>query len=244
MSGMDIKLHNPIDKYAFFFDLDGVLADLVDSPDQTVINETVLTSLGNLNGLSNGAVAIISGRQMTEIKQLTAPLVLHASGLHGLQMSIGETYGVGWSDKLDAIRPQLAVLAEQFPGILIEDKQHCIAVHYRLFPEARYPMLEMLNDFLELLGDEFILLCGKMVYEFKPAHINKARAVESFLELPEFNGKTPVYLGDDITDEDAFIFVNKQNGISVKVGESGQTAAREKLPSTDAVQDWLAKITD
>ena len=243
MLGLEMKLNYSVHDYAFFFDLDGVLAEIVDSPDDAVINHLTLGFLGKLTILNNNAVAIISGRSLYEIERLTTPLTLHKSGLHGLQMSIMQNQDVSWSGKLDVIRKQLIRMGEQFPGVLVEDKQYCIAVHYRQLPEARIAILNILESLMVLLGHEFALLKGKMVYEIKPAHINKARAVAAFLERPEFKNRIPVYLGDDVTDEDAFILVNSRNGISIKVGTGGETAAKNKFLSVSNVQHWLQEIT-
>ena len=238
----EIKLDHPLCKYAFFFDLDGVLSEIADTPQQAFISPDILELLGKLKTLINDAVAIISGRSLNEIERLISPLELHRSGLHGLQTSVVQTSQTDWSHKLDSIREDLFKLPRQFEGVLLEDKQHCIAIHYRQAPEVKEVLLANMKSLITFLGNEFNLLQGKMVFEIKPANINKASAVESFLKLPEFKNKVPVYLGDDITDEDAFVFVNAKKGISIRVGERKNTVAKNYLRSVGDVQIWLENL--
>jgi trehalose 6-phosphate phosphatase len=80
---------------------------------------------------------------------------------------------------------------------------------------------------------------GRMVVEVTPAAVSKATALADFLRESPFRGRTPVYVGDDLTDESGFEWVNQAGGLSVCVDVRGPTAARTTLPSVDAVRDWL-----
>ena len=82
---------------------------------------------------------------------------------------------------------------------------------------------------------------GKMVLEIRPAHADKGTAIGRFLESPPFAARMPVFAGDDNTDEDGFAAVNRNGGISVKVG-AGETAATRRVPDIAAVHAWLAGI--
>lgn len=82
---------------------------------------------------------------------------------------------------------------------------------------------------------------GKMVLEVRPAHVDKGTAVTRFLGTPPFAGRTPVFAGDDITDEDGFAVVNRHGGISVKVG-AGETHAAYRVPDVATLHGWLAVV--
>jgi len=82
---------------------------------------------------------------------------------------------------------------------------------------------------------------GKMVYEIKPKDVDKGRALRAFLEEPPFAGRTPVFAGDDLTDEKGFAVVNEYGGVSIKVG-GGDTVAQSRLESVSALIQWMASI--
>ncbi len=93
------------------------------------------------------------------------------------------------------------------------------------------------------LGAGFELLHGKMVTEIKPGGRNKGAAIEEFLEEAPFRGRTPAFVGDDVTDEFGFAVVNRLGGHSVKVG-AGETAARWYLKDATAVRNWLVRCAE
>lgn len=83
---------------------------------------------------------------------------------------------------------------------------------------------------------------GNHVYELKPEDMDKGQAVATFMREAPFAGRTPLYLGDDLTDEPAFAVVNAQHGVSVRVGQRQPTAARFTLRNPAAVQTWLDNV--
>ena len=87
----------------------------------------------------------------------------------------------------------------------------------------------------------YVLQPGKMVYEIKPKDVDKGRALRAFLDEPPFTGRTPVFAGDDLTDEKGFVVVNEKGGLSIKVG-GGDTIARSRIGSVSALLAWLSEI--
>jgi trehalose 6-phosphate phosphatase len=79
------------------------------------------------------------------------------------------------------------------------------------------------------------------VFELRPAGRDKGTAIAEFLDEAPFRGRTPVFLGDDLTDEYGFSIVNGRGGVSVKVGD-GPTEATTRLPDVDAVRAWLERL--
>jgi trehalose 6-phosphate phosphatase len=96
-----------------------------------------------------------------------------------------------------------------------------------------------MNEVLCRLGEDFELKSGKMVVELKPSGRHKGHAVEEFMDESPFRGRTPVFIGDDITDEDGFRVVNRMRGYSIRVGETNYSAARYCIPDVEAVLSWL-----
>jgi trehalose 6-phosphate phosphatase len=133
-------------------------------------------------------------------------------------------------------------LARQHPGLLVEDKQFALALHYRLAPQLESLVLRDLQALAARLAGDLELQRGKMVVELRPAGADKAGAVAAFLAQPPFAGRRPIYLGDDLTDESAFELVNAAGGLSVLVGSERESAARTALPSVAAAREWLEQL--
>ena len=92
------------------------------------------------------------------------------------------------------------------------------------------------------LGPAYHVLAGKMVYEVKPKAMNKGHAVEIFMAALPFRGRHPVYIGDDITDEDAFVIVNRLGGTSVRVGNETPTKATTIIADIETLRGWLISL--
>jgi len=101
----------------------------------------------------------------------------------------------------------------------------------------------LLQTQCQALGEDFHLQRGKQVLELKPAAHHKGTVVETFMTEPPFAGRRPVFLGDDVTDEDAFSAVNRLGGYSIRVGHGDHsTVAHHQVDSVEAALDWLGQI--
>ena len=129
-------------------------------------------------------------------------------------------------------------IARRFPKTIVEHKDISLALHYRQCPELEHTLLQLVQERLE---PRLKLLRGNMVLEMRPFGEDKGTAIAAFMQEPPFRGRMPVFVGDDVTDEDGFVVVNDLGGVSVKVG-SGPTSARYRLADTTAVIDWLDSI--
>jgi trehalose 6-phosphate phosphatase len=123
-------------------------------------------------------------------------------------------------------------------GLIFEDKGASVALHYRLAPRLAAAAEAVVREAAQSAGGALQLQRGKMVFELKPAGCDKGSAIEQFMHDAPFAGRTPVFLGDDVTDEDGFGVVNRLHGHSVKVGE-GPTAARWRLAGPEQARAWL-----
>ncbi len=227
-------------RHALFLDLDGTLVEIADTPDTVVMGEEVRHALRSLSRAMNGAVALITGRTIASADSVLDGVLDNIAGVHGIERRLGDKREQT-SDHAAAVAAALEDAAELITsGALqadVEDKTTALALHYRRTPEAA--------DTVRRLGAELAakhglgLIEGKMVVELKPSARTKGDAVDAFMSDPPFAGRTPIAVGDDITDEDAFRAVRARGGWAVLVGEARTTAAQHHLDDTTAVLAWL-----
>lgn len=230
---------------ALFFDFDGTLAPIVPNPHEVALPPRTAELLGRLSAQASGAVAVVSGRPVSELDLLLAPLVLPLAGVHGRQRRDGAGLYTDTATDLAAVdgaEKPLAAFSACNAGTLVERKPGAVALHYRQRPELAGTVVELARAIArEEAG--LRLIEGKMVVEFCVGRIGKGDAVAAFLAETPFIGRRPIYFGDDVTDEDAYPVVDAAGGISVRIGP-GATRARHRLPDVAALQGWLGSLTD
>jgi trehalose 6-phosphate phosphatase len=220
---------------ALFLDFDGTLVDIAPEPGAVTVPSTLVPTLGALHGYLGGAVAVVSGRPIAEIDQFLAPLRLATAGIHGAERrsAAGELVRID-SLPLQVVEAAAAALAASHPALLVEHKHASLAVHYRRAPHLEAACVEAMQQAVDR-SPGLTLLRGKMVVEAKPGAASKGNAIEAFLLEPPFAGRTPVFIGDDVTDEAGFSTVQRLGGLGVKVGE-GPTVASERLADPGALR--------
>jgi trehalose 6-phosphate phosphatase len=237
-------LPDPHARWAVFLDVDGTLLDFDDDPGAVRVGPIVLHTLAALRDALDGALALVSGRRLADLDRLFGASGWAAAGLHGLERrrADGRELDVR-SDPAtrDALRLGATALAAALPGVRLEDKGACIALHFREAPQHADALRRQVSELAAQL-DGYEVQPGDHVFELKPAGIDKGRAIAAFLDEPPFAGRTPVYLGDDLTDEHAFAVVNARGGVSVRVGDRAPSAARFTLHNPAAVQTWLDRV--
>lgn len=229
---------------AFFLDFDGTLVELAATPDAVIIPDALKHLLAVLQDISGGALAIISGRSIAGIDAMLTPLILPVAGLHGAEWRDAAGTVVRQFDADERIERMSEVLAEvvaAHPGMLLEAKGVSVALHYRAVPDKEALARAAAESAVAMFGDAFVLQPGKMVFEIKPAGVNKGRAIETLLARAPFAGRTPCFAGDDLTDEAGFAAVNALGGMSIKVG-AGDTAATYRVDAVRDVLAWLAGL--
>jgi trehalose 6-phosphate phosphatase len=228
--------------WAYFFDIDGTLVDIAPSPAGARTDRQLRDLLERLHGAAE-AVALISGRRIADIDRLFPSTRFPAAGQHGIERRdvTGRVFlHAADAAPLEHARASLASVVARHRGLLLEDKGLSLALHYRRAPRlAGYAHREM-RALQAALGSAYCVLSGKRVVELKPAGRDKGVAVQEFMQEPPFRGRTPVFVGDDVTDEYGFTTVNRLGGHSVRVGP-GPTAARWRLRDVRAVRAWLAQ---
>lgn len=232
--------------WALFLDVDGTLLPIARRPESVEVSDHLRSVLTALLPRLNGAIALISGRRLRDLDRLFAPLALPAAGLHGLEHrnAEGNVDIVGRPESLDPWREPLSVFARANPGVQLEDKGRTLALHFRRAPDKATAARRLVGQLLARHGEGLRVIDGKMVLEIKPAIADKGQAVRSFLTEVPFRGRRPVFIGDDTTDEDAFLAVNALGGYSICVGDLPGTQARFRLADVDAVIAWLESLPD
>ncbi len=142
------------------------------------------------------------------------------------------------ADGLLDVRDSLNAFIANNPGLIVEDKELSIAVHFRARPDIESQLRERIA---ELIGgsDELTAMDGKMVIEIKPKYRDKGSAIREFMATPPFLERTPLFFGDDKTDEFGFAAVKELGGLGVRVGGRGETKADGSLESVADTHAWL-----
>ncbi|KGQ20178.1 Trehalose-6-phosphate phosphatase [Lysobacter dokdonensis DS-58] len=239
---------SPAPDWALFLDVDGCLLDFAQHPSQVVVPVHLQRDIVRLSDLLGGALALVSGRSLESIDEMFGELrALPAAGMHGLERREPDgrrTFPPIAPQALDGVYAEARQLAMSHPGAIIERKGPNLALHWRAAPEARDALRAFAAAALRVLPD-YRAQGGDMVLELRPggSSPDKGTAVEGFMAQAPFRGRTPVFVGDDLTDEHAFSIVNACEGFSVLVGDRHPSAARWRLPNPAAVRDWLARAT-
>lgn len=229
-------------QYAFFFDVDGTLAAIQSRPEAVFIPEQVIAQLKRLSALSQGALALVSGRPIEQLDALAAPWYGPAAGVHGAERrdAEGNLQRISLPVEVEqSLRAELQDAMASWPGTQLEVKGMAFALHYRQAMQHEQDVMRLAEQSVKRFPG-LALQPGKCVVEIKPAGIDKGAAISDFMEQPPFAGRTPVFIGDDLTDEKGFLAVNARQGVSIKVGE-GSTQAHYRLHDVDAVYGWLER---
>jgi trehalose 6-phosphate phosphatase len=237
-----------LEELALFLDVDGTLLEIAPTPDRVVVEPELQTLLRTLVARTNGAVAFVSGRSIAVLDGLFHPLQLPAAGLHGFERrSANGTYHrrrLPPGELLSKGRETLRAFVACHPRLVLEDKRFAIAVHYRQAMHLEQLVLREVSSVAAMLAPDFEIQRGKCVVELRPAGASKASAIAEFMKEPPFTARRPVCLGDDITDESAFEWVNAHGGITVAVGTARHTAAVAHLHSVRAARLWLTRLAE
>jgi trehalose 6-phosphate phosphatase len=228
-----------LDGAALFLDFDGTLVELAETPDGIRVSPGLGSLLRRLSVRLEGRLALISGRAIADLEQHLECSGLGISGSHGLELRLrdGSHIPLAARHELGEARERVASLAREASGLLVENKPFGIALHFRQAPQEE----ERVTDFLTKLAGEtgLVLQRGKMVVELRPPGADKGDAVRAFMSQPDFAAARPLFVGDDLTDEDAFRAAADLGGSGILVGPARKTAARWRLDDIASVAAWL-----
>jgi trehalose 6-phosphate phosphatase len=230
---------------ALLLDVDGTLLDTAITPTSVVVPPELRSTLSELHERCGGALALVSGRLIENMDALFTPLRLPAIGGHGAQMRLspelpiqlrtGPTIG-------SALRKLVAGIALD-PRIILEDKGSSLAVHYRLAPELGPSLDIKIRAIVESVAANTLeVLHGKLVIEIKSGKVNKGEAVRELMRHAPFASRTPIFIGDDTTDEFVFRILPGLGGTGYSV-ERWMLGASGAFQSPADVRSWLAYLS-
>ena len=232
---MSLDALPPFDETALLLDLDGTLLDLAPRPDAVAVPPELPNTLRSLRDRLKGALAVITGRPVAFVDSLLGDAVYAVAGEHGGAVRQAPGAPVA-RPPLPAPPGEWLVAAERLaaahPGLLLERKARGFAVHFRAVPEAGPAVRDALAALL-LGQDAFELLPAHMLWEVRPRGIDKGKAVAALMAVPPFSGRRPLFIGDDVTDEDAIRAARAMGGAGFQVDAA--------FGSPAAVRDWLLR---
>ncbi|MCE2483451.1 MAG: trehalose-phosphatase [Alphaproteobacteria bacterium] len=240
-----MNLPEPSANWALFLDFDGTIVDIAPTPASVAIPDCLPALLVALGDALGGAVAVVTGRPIEQIDGFLGTAVPAVAGLHGLERRTADgaiVHPPFPRDDLQAVRARLQAFAAARPGVLVEDKKYAVALHYRLVPSLKEACRDLVNAAVERHMAGWQVVEGKFVFEIRPRHSTKGTAIEAFMSEAPFFGRTAVFCGDDITDEDGFAVVNARGGASIRVGSRSATQAAVQVDTVGELLDWLKRI--
>src|SRR4029077_7542524 len=201
---------------ALLFDVDGTLIELGPSPFEVHVPDELRVSLARLHEFTGGELALGSGRPIVDLDHLFTPLTLPAIGGHGAEMRLRDGVAIPSATTLsEKLRRHLAEATMLDPGIVVEDKGYSLALHYRLAPRCAERVRKHVAACRAAFPEEPTeLLLGKALFEVKRPRVNKGDAVRELMSHRPFEGRMPVFIGDDITDEAVFKVIPSLGGKS------------------------------
>lgn len=230
---------------AFLLDIDGTLLDIALTPHDVQVPSTLRKTLTKLQERTGGAIALVSGRSLSDIDLIFSPLKMSAVGGHGAEMRVdpySKANGINSRFLERKTRRQLAEVADLAEGIIMEDKGYSVALHYRLAPDKQRAIEDRVAAICgELPAGAVEILPGKAVIEIKKSGFNKGTGLRDLMAYAPFAGRKPVFIGDDITDEAAFAVVPEFDGLAISVGRIVPGAAKRFETPSD-VRRWLERI--
>jgi trehalose 6-phosphate phosphatase len=242
----EISLVPDLRKCAILLDIDGTILDLAPSPQQVWVPPALRRTLARLDGLTAGAVALVSGRSLHDIDLIFSPLELAAIGGHGseLRPAAGAAPIQRAAPLSAALKRKLASVTELGPGILAEDKGYSLALHYRLAPEKEGQLRAAVEEICAQAAPGSVeILPGKLVMEIKAAGVSKANAVCDLMTYPPFADRNPIFIGDDTTDVPVFGIISKFGGLGFSVGKI-VADVNGHFDTPETVRAWLARIAE
>lgn len=234
---------------AFFLDYDGTLTPIVSRPEDAVMSEAMRGVVKEL--ASHCRVSIVSGRDKRDVQHFVKLEELVYAGSHGFDISgpggmqMQNEEGKTYLPLLDQAQEKLNSLLSEIRGSQVERKKFSIAIHYRNAAEDDVPRIQQVVEEVHKQFPAFRRGFGKKVFELQPnIEWDKGKAVLWLIDHLDLNrdGVLPFYIGDDLTDEDAFKAV-RDRGVGILVGDHGQdTNASFALQGVPEVEAFLNKV--
>lgn len=237
-------------------DYDGTLSPIAENPKKAVISRETKDLLQSLSKSHYCKLGIISGRSLRDLKNVVGVEGLIYAGNHGLEIEgpkikFESQVSAGTKSAIRHIVAEIKKRLSSVIGVLIEDKVLTLSIHYRLVEKKDMPIFEKIISEITnpyVAREEIVINSGKKVYEIRPSlNWDKGKVALWLFARQQFisglRDVLPVYIGDDSTDEDAFIALNRK-GLTVFVGKPGNSMADYYLKDPKEVVKFLRLISD
>lgn len=230
------------DEISLFLDFDGTLVRLAERPDSVVVDRALTALLGHLVSRLSGRLALLSGRSIAQLDDMLGDVPIAVAGSHGgeIRHSGSVAAPVRRPEALGVVEADFADAFGDKKEVIIEVKTLGVAIHYRLDPSAG----PAIHTMAARLGEEHGLdvQTGKMMVELRTAGHDKGTALAAMMQDPPFAGHVPIFIGDDVTDEDGFVACTTFGGAGILVGQQRPSAARYRLDDVGDVHRWLSAL--
>jgi alpha,alpha-trehalase len=236
-------------RIAVFLDYDGTLSPIVETPEQAVMPEEIREAVTELS--RHCAVGVISGRDLKDVRDKVRMDSIVYAGSHGFDIAgpeglqIERTVGEEFLPVLDAAEQKLSGKLGSIRGVLLERKKFAIAIHYRRVDPERVEKVEAMVDEIAGQHPELRKSYGKKIFELQPQiDWDKGKALFSLLRTLKLGEEDvlPFYIGDDVTDEDAFRAL-RGRGVGIVVRDQPhETAAVYRLKNPNEVGEFLKRL--
>ncbi len=236
-------MHPPeasLQTHAICLDFDGTLVEIAPEPDAITLPAGLPALLEHLHTATSGATALISGRNVANLRRHLPSFPGTIIGSHGAERSDGPDARIAHPDLPDATS-LIREIKAQAAGLRVEEKPHGAVLHFRA-DRGRANEAKAIMEKIAASHPGFALHPSKMAWELHPEGISKDRALKTLLQAPPFEGRTPVFAGDDTTDEPALALTAQLGGIAIRVG-GGKSAAPFHLPGPADMLHWLETLT-
>ena len=234
-----------LDAISLFVDLDGTIAPLEAERRMAVGPDRERRRLlERLLARLDGRLAVVSGRGLADLDRVLEGRIPALGAVHGLvrRSAEGRVFEATGRQRMDEALSALRAFAQADTALLVEDKGAAVALHYRRHPEAGLACRDLVTRLGARLGLE--VQQGDMVVEVRERGPDKGAVVAAFMTEAPFAGHTPVFLGDDFTDEDGFRAARDLGGYGVVVGPRRPTLASFALTGVTAARAWLSGALD
>ena len=236
-------LQKEIHRLALFLDVDGTLYEIEKSPHLVRPCFKLQKKLHIIRNKLGGALGLISGRTLNDLDRIFDNTQIPVAGNHGAQLRDAfrsKDYPAN-AENLEDIFHKIKRLISGQDNLKIENKGSNLAVHFRNSTIQRKEFKKIIMKLVKH-EPELTYLEGKEVLEIKPQHQDKGTAIAFFMRTKPFLNRIPVFIGDDVSDEDGFETINKQGGFSVRVGKYKKSKANYFLPNVKSVHTVLNQL--